>query len=265
MCAQHLASTCSTGFLLPRRLLADGKWLLRPNQSGRNPLGAGVWFWVPDGSGLLGLASVEDGPPWRIFERPVDGSADPQQMGLVTAGFPEDTSPDGTEILYTGPGLTASSARVGAGEGTDRLLVDTGDTVYTPRFSPDGQWIVYGIIDENGTSAIYVQPFPGGVENRQSIGNGLNPQWRGDGKEIAYLDFEDAMRFVWSVRVRAEGRTLNFSRPERLFSVRAPAYLVPRMSPLAVSPDGSRFYFVQGVEQPGSDVIHVRKGWPGSS
>ena len=246
------------------RLLADGEWLLRPNESGRNPLGAGYWFWAPDGPGFLGLTSM-DGPPWQIFERPVDGSANPRELGLALAGFPEDISPDGTEILYTGPGLAVSSGRVAPDDGTDRLLVDTGERVFTPRFSPDGRWIAYGIIDENGTSAIYVQPFPGGVENRQSIGNGLNPQWRGDGQEIAYLGLEDGIPFVWSVFVRAAGETLNFSPPERLFSVRLPAYSVPRMSPLAVSHDGSRFYFIQGVEQPGSEVIHVRTGWPGSN
>ena len=30
---------------------------------------------------------------------------------------------------------------------------------------------------------------------------------------------------------------------------------------LAVSRDGSRFYFPQAVEQPDSDVIHVKMGW----
>jgi hypothetical protein len=33
------------------------------------------------------------------------------------------------------------------------------------------------------------------------------------------------------------------------------------VSPLAVSRDGSRFYFPQAAEQPDSDVIHVRTGW----
>ena len=256
--------TLAAIFLSPdgTRLLADGEWLLRPNQSSRNPLGSGYWlFWSPDGSSLLGLTSFKDGPPWQIFERPAVGSAAPRELGVATVGFPHDISPDGSEILYEGPGQTFFSAPVGSSDGADRLLLDTGETVFTPRFSPDGRWIAYGIIDLNGTSSIYVQPFPGGVENRQSIGNGLNPQWRGDGQEIAYLSFEDGIRFVWSVRVRVEGGTLNFSPPERLFSVRAPAYFVPRMSPLAVSHDGSRFYFIQGVEQPGSDVIHVKTGW----
>ncbi len=249
------------------RLLADGEWLLRPNESGRNPLGAGYrWlFWAPDGSGLLGVSLLEDGPLWQILERPVDGSADPRELGLAMVGTPSDISADGTQILYT-EGRTVSSTRVGPGDGTGGLLVDTGETVFTPRFAPDGRWIVYGLIDGDRTREIYVQPFPGGVENRQLVAdNGLNPQWRRDGLEIAYLGFEDGIWSVWSVRVATVGETLNFMPPERLFPIRLPAYFVPRMSPLAVSHDGSRFYFIQGVEQPGSEVIHVRTGWPGSS
>ena len=224
------------------RLLADRQWLLRPNQPGRNPLGAGVWvLWTPDGSGLLGY--LPDLDPLKIFERPVDGSADLREVGPDVDGLPQDISPDGTEILYTGLGRrSVSSARVGPpGDGTHRLLVQTGESVFNPRFSPDGRWIVYR------TNAIYAQPFPGGVEDRQLIAdNGFNPQWRGDGREIAYLGTEDG---IWSVRVDAVRETLNFATPEPLFSVRPPAYLVARSSPLAVSHDGSRFYFVQGVEQ----------------
>jgi hypothetical protein len=33
------------------------------------------------------------------------------------------------------------------------------------------------------------------------------------------------------------------------------------VSNLAVSRDGSRIYFPQAVEQPDSDVIHIRMGW----
>lgn len=34
-----------------------------------------------------------------------------------------------------------------------------------------------------------------------------------------------------------------------------------RLNFLAVSRDGSRFYIPQAVEQPESDVIHIRMGW----
>ena len=245
------------------RLLADRQWLLRPNQPGRNPLGAGYWvLWSPDGSGLLGY--LPDLDPLKIFERPVDGSVDPHELGLAIVGIPQDISPNGTEILYMGlDRRSVYTARVGGppGDGNDRLLVQTGERVFGPRFSPDGRWIVYRVI--GGTDAIYVQPFPGGVEDRQLIAdNGFNPQWRGDGREIAYLGQEDGIWSIWSLRVDAVRETLNFGTPERLFSVRPPAYLVALSSPLAVSHDGSRFYFVQGVEQPGSEVIHVKVGWP---
>jgi hypothetical protein len=66
----------------------------------------------------------------------------------------------------------------------------------------------------------------------------------------------------WSVRVHVAGSGLRFSAPVRLFSgLRSPAGSTGQSHLVAVSRDGSRFYFPQAVEQPNSDVIHVRMGW----
>jgi hypothetical protein len=43
--------------------------------------------------------------------------------------------------------------------------------------------------------------------------------------------------------------------------LRLPATTFSDLNFLAVSRDGSRFYIPQAVEQPESDVIHVRTGW----
>jgi hypothetical protein len=86
------------------------------------------------------------------------------------------------------------------------------------------------------------------------------PIWRKDGKEIVIAD----ERGVWSVRVDAAGVGLRFGAPELLFSgLRFPIGYVAAARPLAVSRDGSRFYFAQALEQPDSGVIHVSMGWEG--
>jgi hypothetical protein len=54
------------------------------------------------------------------------------------------------------------------------------------------------------------------------------------------------------------GGELRFGAPVALFSVRPPSGLLGQYSPLAVSRDGSRIFFPQGVEQPDSNVIHVK-------
>ncbi len=58
------------------------------------------------------------------------------------------------------------------------------------QFSPDGRWIAYES-DESQRKEIYVAPFPGPGGKRQiSIGGGIEPRWRKDGKEIYYISLD---------------------------------------------------------------------------
>ena len=102
-----------------------------------------------------------------------------------------------------------------------------------------------------------MQQFPGPGLRKQLTSTGEYPTWRKDGKEIVYLD---ANR-IWSLPVDTSSGEVRAGAPAPLFSV-GPVSRVMDVSPLAVSRDGSRFYFPQAVEQPDSDVIHVKTGWP---
>jgi len=65
-----------------------------------------------------------------------------------------------------------------------------------------------------------------------------------------------------AVSVTAAGSQLRFGLPHKLFSgIRSPAGANTSNRPLAVSSDGSRIYFVQSVEQPDSNMIHIKMGW----
>ena len=58
------------------------------------------------------------------------------------------------------------------------------------QISPDGKWVAYES-DETGEWEVYISPYPGGGGKLQvSRGGGEEPRWRGDGKEIFYLDPE---------------------------------------------------------------------------
>jgi hypothetical protein len=61
--------------------------------------------------------------------------------------------------------------------------------------------------------------------------------------------------------VTAPGGEFQPGTPSPLFPARLPATTFSDLNFLAVSRDGSRFYIPQAVEQPQSDVIHVRMGW----
>ena len=152
------------------------------------------------------------------------------------------------------------SARLDGVKEDPRPLVQTGEILSNTTFAPDGNWIVY---QTSGRSeAIYVQPFPGpGLKRTQIASSGNWPVWRKDGREIVYLDKYQGQDYIWSVPVAPMGGELHPGAPTPLFPVRLPASTFTDLNFLAVSRDGSRFYIPQAVEQPNSDVIHVRTGW----
>src|SRR5207302_7500057 len=201
----------------------------------------------PDGSKLWGQQQTT----WRrIGERSLT-SGDIRGFG-DSPGTLHDISPDGKDALFWGDGRILSTHLEGtAQERAPRTIVQNS---YSPRFSPDGHWIVYAIRQQG----IFVQPFPGPGLRRQVTSDGTYPVWRRDGKEIVY---GGAAGSVWSVNVESAGNELRFAAPRKLFSgLRSPAGATTASHPLEVSRDGSHIYFPQAVEQPNSDVINVRMG-----
>jgi hypothetical protein len=61
------------------------------------------------------------------------------------------------------------------------------------QFSPDGSWVVY-TSNESGKREVYIQSFPKpGNKRRISTAGGVQPRWRGDGREIFYIDLAGAL------------------------------------------------------------------------
>jgi len=245
------------------RLLAYGErsWLLDPGQSGRLSLGTSwLWtLWSPDGSHLLGYRKSSG----RMAERVVNGTGEVHELGAAVGDNPEDVSPDGKQVLWMrgAVGLFSLSLQGPERDRTPRTVttLQTGEGESGPGFSRDGRWIVYSVRNRvNQTAGTFVQPFPGPGLRTQIANVGGFPVWRRDGKEIVIADGPR----VWSVRVEMAGGKLHFGAPELLFSgLRWPAGSNASIRPLAVSRDGSRFYFPQAEEQPDSGVIHITTGW----
>jgi len=247
------------------RLLAHGErsWLLDPGQSGRLSMGTGwLWeLWSPDGSHLLGHRKSSG----LFAERAANAPDEVHELGTPVGVSLEvqDLSPDGKQVLGIRPaiGIFSFSLRGREQERNPKtvMALQTGEGVSGPGFSPDGRWIVYSVRNRvNQTAGTYVQPFPAPGLRTQIASVGGFPVWRKDGKEIVIADGPR----VWSVRVGMAAGGSHFGAPELLFSgLRWPAGSNASIRPLAVSRDGSRFYFPQAVEQPDSAVIHITTGW----
>jgi hypothetical protein len=190
----------------------------------------------------------------RVGERTVTGTGEVHELGTATGDL-EDVSPDGKQVLmHTANGIALLRLQETEPDRTPKIAIQPGEQPFGAGFSPDGRWIVYFVRG----AGVYVQPFPGPGLRTQIASSGRHPVWRKDGKEIVFGDG----RGVWSVHVDAASDRLRFGAPELLFSgIRRPVGYNLSDRPLAVSRDGSRFYFPQAVEQPDSGVIHIRMGW----
>jgi len=136
-----------------------------------------------------------------------------------------------------------------AGGGSDLVLVDTASGRVTPflatkasetngMISPDGKWVAYAS-NESGEWEIYVTTFPGAQGKWQaSPGGGTEPRWRGDGKEIFYVDPKGMLT---AVPVNA-GQTFYAGAASPLFQIhgRAPISSTDLFT-YDVSKDGKRF------------------------
>jgi hypothetical protein len=98
----------------------------------------------------------------------------------------------------------------------------------------------------------------GAAVPRQIASSAYFPIWRGDSKEILFLDRD--RQSVSSVRVDGSGKDLRFGPPEVLFPVAMPSGTNSGSRPLAVNRAGSRIYLLQSTEQPESGVMQVRTG-----
>jgi hypothetical protein len=248
-------------------------WLLEPGRPGHQQLehGSLATMWSPDGSKFLDRIALVPGTDTRIVERSVAGQGPVRELARPPGLWSlDDISADGKTLLLSRGPLAAAvfSMSLDSVQKEPKSLLQTGEIISHARFSPDGRWIVYsasaagsdrgGIYAGGGT---YVQPYPGPGLRKQVTSRGNYPVWRKDGKEIVYLDEYQGRNYVWSVPLAVRGNGFEAGTPLPLFPARLPATTYGDLNFLAVSRDGSRFFIPQAVEQPESDVIHVRIGW----
>ena len=219
--------------------------------------------WSPDGS-RIAFSSDRRGAR-NLYIKSASGTGDEELLLESDRNKnAEDWSRDGRWLVY-------NEAAPGAGNDIWTLSLDTRQ----PRpflqtrfnedeasFSPDGKWMAYRSA-ESGRSEVYVQPFTESAPASRgkwvvSSAGGLDPQWRGDGKEMFYTSLQTPPQ-IMAVDIEARNGAIVAGIPHPLFQTRLPAR---GRNNWVVTRDGKKFLAVVPVEQKPATTLNVILNWP---
>jgi eukaryotic-like serine/threonine-protein kinase len=192
-------------------------------------------LWSPDGSRI----AFESHSHFTVYVRNIGSSAQDQVLANDSERkILNDWSPVGDYLIYTtlSPSTKLDLVMVPmSGDKKPVPLLRTPFNESQGHISPDGRWLAY-VSDESGALEVYVQRFPSlGGKRIVSIGGGVEPMWRKDGKELFYISPDYS---IVSVPFQPTEPPV-IGRPKTLF--RAPINTSTTRNHYAVTPDGQRF------------------------
>jgi eukaryotic-like serine/threonine-protein kinase len=209
-----------------------------------------VGVWSRDGSMLAYRAAVANG--LSLFLKRATGLEREKGIFGTPTSTMDDLVPnsftlDDRQVLCTR--MTSSGNHLEllpvAGGGPTQFLNGKGSEM-NGQISPDGKWVAYAS-DESDNWEIYVTSFPGAAGKWQvSRGGGVEPRWRGDGKEIFYIGPNGML-----MAVPVNGATIFATgTPVPLFQIRGRAPISSTdVFTYDVAKDGKRF-LVNRYEKP---------------
>lgn len=199
-----------------------------------------VGVWSRDGGVLAYRGNISEGAALSL--KPTTGLEHEKEIFKVPVSddiLPNSWSPDDKQILCTHESPTGYHLELvpSAGGNPTPFQASQGNEV-DGQVSPDGKWAAYAS-DESGNWEIYVTTFPGVAGKWQvSRGGGIEPRWRGDGKEIFYIG---PTGLLMAVPVNGVGM-FSTGSPAPLFQIRGRAPISSTdLYTYDVAKDGTRF------------------------
>lgn len=214
--------------------------------------------WSPDGK-WISYTSDRNGHS-NVCRKRSDGSGAEELLltdDQVTVAT--DWSADGKTLFYS-RGPSGSSWEVWAlpleGERKPRVVIPHSGNSFSAmgHLSPNGRWLAYAS-SESGTAEVYVVAYGGGQGKWQvSTGEGSQPQWSKDGKELYFAN--DISRDLSVVPVKEANGALQFGAAQSL--VRTPA---TQQFIYDISPDGKKI-LLNVVSQQVNQSVTVITNFP---
>src|SRR5215472_2752243 len=211
--------------------------------------------WSPD-SRYVAFNLLPNGgsdPPFLVQKIEI-GNQQPEAIyGDDQRHWVEDWSADG-RFLLTHDTKTLSILPL-TGDGKPEALFSTSFLKDEFHLSPDGQLIAYGE-NRTGTWEVFVASFPSFQDIKQvSLGGGAQPRWRGDGRELFFID---AQGKVMSAIVE-RGSPFKIAIPRKLFDTGLTPE--PNINQYAVTENGLKFLVLE-PRQGFLETYTVVLNWP---
>jgi serine/threonine protein kinase/Tol biopolymer transport system component len=182
-------------------------------------------------------------PTLNVWRRRLDGnSAEERLTNTQRSQFIDAVSPDGRTVMFQelseqgGSDLLTMEIppdyTAGAALKPPIPFVASAAFEQSPRFSPDGKWVVY-MSNDSGRFEVFVKSFPATDSRVQvSTGGGFNPVFSPDGRTIFYRSLKGTMI---AAPYEVKGAELKLGAERVLFD--ASKYEIR----YEISPDGKRF------------------------
>jgi len=211
--------------------------------------------WTPGGD-KISFSSLRDGPS-NVFIKPADGRGEAESLLATPAGeWGFEWSADGKYMAGSGGGNLWYLRAEESDNGYEKVMfLDTSFDAVGPDLSPDAKFLAYQS-NESGRHEVYVQPFPdGGAKWQVSTNGGNGPRWRGDGKEMFYVEGGTLMAVsVTTSPTFSVGAAQPLFEDQTAFEGRGQLY--------DVTPDGQRFVVVETLgDADTGQAIHVVENW----
>lgn len=207
--------------------------------------------WIDKGSRIVWQGST------RLYVKASNG--DGREEVLHTEPWiPDDEIPGGGGMLvHPGQPRQIWLLPLSGADRSMKPVIEARTLITQARVSPDGKWLAYASVD-SGIFDVWLQAFPTATGKwRASTEGGIQPKWRGDGKELYYIAPNGTLMAV----PLTYGSTIEPGRPVPLFSMGAETTTGAFWHQYDVTPDGLRFLInsrIDGLTGPMTVVLD----WP---